>query len=198
MRGLIRIERNGFGAHGRTEFNDLAGGRQCLVVRHDDRPILLWANGAIRTARPGALNMARNHVLCGRYRSCGGILWRPNIKIRTACPGRLRLSVSQRRATQQAKRDRISSTDHKRIFQAHPEPSSAICIPDQIDAYVKLLSVARLSFLTSFEPDRDPFRGAAPHPIQKRFQFSIMDLLSRIRISRGSLHGIATRAPRKG
>ena len=43
----IRIERNGLGAHRRAEFNDLAGGRQRLVVRRDDRPILLRANGAI-------------------------------------------------------------------------------------------------------------------------------------------------------
>ena len=42
----IRIERNGFGAHRRTEIDDLAGRRQRLVVRHDDRAIPLRADGA--------------------------------------------------------------------------------------------------------------------------------------------------------
>ena len=58
----IRIQRNGFGAHRRTEINDLAGRRQRLVVRHDDRPILLRANGAIRIGGLWILSLAQN---CG-------------------------------------------------------------------------------------------------------------------------------------
>ena len=46
----VRIQRDGFGAHGRAEIDDFAGGRQRLVVRDNNRPIVLRANGAIRVA----------------------------------------------------------------------------------------------------------------------------------------------------
>ena len=57
----IRIQSDGFGAHRRTEFNDLAGRRQRLVVRRDDRPILLRANGAIGIGGLWILSLTQNY-----------------------------------------------------------------------------------------------------------------------------------------
>ncbi len=50
-----------FGAHRRTEFNDFAGGRQRLVVRRDDRPIFLRANGAIGIGSLWILSLTQNY-----------------------------------------------------------------------------------------------------------------------------------------
>ena len=61
-RGLaIRIERNGFRAHRRTEIDDLTGRRQRLIVRHDDRAIPLRPDGAA-----GCLVALGAPLCCGR------------------------------------------------------------------------------------------------------------------------------------
>jgi hypothetical protein len=119
MRGTIWIERKRLGAYGRSEFDDPSSRGQPLVVRDDNRAILLGAHGAIRAACLGDWRYAGNLVLSSRRNSCGGVLCRANIEIRAAFLGRLCLSVSQARAGEQAKQDRTNDRGHKRTFQAH-------------------------------------------------------------------------------
>ena len=88
----IWIQRNGLGSYRRTQFNDLPGWCERLVVRRDNRTILLWPYRSVRTAHLGYRRFLRSRILPHHF-----VLWGSHIKTRIACLRVRRLTHRQRR-----------------------------------------------------------------------------------------------------